>query len=770
MSKALVSKATTDDNKPVSGFVLKELSDLTKSSPKECSSIEGYLLDRLTSSKPDVRFKALKCIKFLCENGRPEFKISLQRNNDAIRQCLHFRGPPDALRGDAPYTNVHEAAKEAMNAVFNNSAVRASTVTGSGRIEGYGSAPTAAPASTAESDWQGTYHLPTKSNPEPSTFNIYGSGRMMAIGSSPPPKPTLLDRMSETLTQAKSTVSAKLGISKDDAAPSPSWRHHQTPDPYSGVSPSATSAAYNGELRQRGHVGGSWGSEHAPSAASTASPSSPAYNLVVSPPNAAEQTRTRPVRDRTVTDGVYEGRLVDEITAASGMRPTPRQSELNDFVKKAEALDHYMLASLLDKKLAQGNMPNTQMKALCVIEAMLKNDNEDFEDYFYENHAAVEALEHASTPAMVNKAKEVLYMVGLREKVEKKTQPAVQAPANLLPVWDASNEAPTSTSTVSSSGSAFDFLDSSAETKVDNTGDMFGSLNIKDSATPAAASANSGLSLLDSLSGSPAPAALSTSTATSGSLDLFSSVFGGASASSAPATTTSNTSLDLFDSLSVSSNPAPTPASAPKPATSTSDPFAFMNNSSSNANANLNTNNRDPLAYLYAQQPQQQQQRIIPHMNMNNGMGMSNMSAGMNSMGMGMGMNQGMNMGMNQGQGMSMGMQNMGMMNPGMAMQNMNMGMPMNPNMGMGMQHQQHYQPQQGYPYNSARASTGPLDFQVTAASHPTPSSFPSSGSFSSHGSVLDVSSAASGSGFDFVNETSKNSDSFGFVSDLLKR
>ena len=38
--------------------------------------------------------------------------------HQAVRDCLQYRGPPDPLKGEAPYQMVREAAKETLEAIY----------------------------------------------------------------------------------------------------------------------------------------------------------------------------------------------------------------------------------------------------------------------------------------------------------------------------------------------------------------------------------------------------------------------------------------------------------------------------------------------------------------------------------------------------------------------------------------------------------------------------------------------------------------------------
>eukprot|EP00457_Paulinella_chromatophora_P002392 gb/GEZN01002396.1/.p1 GENE.gb/GEZN01002396.1/~~gb/GEZN01002396.1/.p1 ORF type:complete len:779 (+),score=124.02 gb/GEZN01002396.1/:51-2387(+) len=136
MSTRLIDQATKDDSQPVNGLLLKQISDETLESLRSCDMIGDYLLRRLKKPSADVKFKALKCIKYIAQNGRAEFRISFQRNKKPIEDLLYFTTNPDPLRGEKPMLAVRTAAKEAMDAVFNSTG--RPTKRAAGRMEGYG--------------------------------------------------------------------------------------------------------------------------------------------------------------------------------------------------------------------------------------------------------------------------------------------------------------------------------------------------------------------------------------------------------------------------------------------------------------------------------------------------------------------------------------------------------------------------------------------------------------------------------------------------------
>lgn len=131
---SLVSKVTTDDTNPIPMYVLKEIADLTKNSVKDVETIRSALVNRLGKSSPDVKFKALRAIKYVCSNGRVDFKLAFQRDSAIVKQLLSFQCPPDEMRGDKPAENVRTEAQECLEAIFADN----TTVQQSVQVESFG--------------------------------------------------------------------------------------------------------------------------------------------------------------------------------------------------------------------------------------------------------------------------------------------------------------------------------------------------------------------------------------------------------------------------------------------------------------------------------------------------------------------------------------------------------------------------------------------------------------------------------------------------------
>lgn len=118
-TKTIVNKLTTDDRNPPSGYLLQELAKRTRAMP-ECQLIEDLISKKLSKSKPYIKYKSLRVIKYLCENGSQSWRRSWQRQISKLRECKNFSGAPDPIYGDTLYEQVRTAAIEAMQSVFHS--------------------------------------------------------------------------------------------------------------------------------------------------------------------------------------------------------------------------------------------------------------------------------------------------------------------------------------------------------------------------------------------------------------------------------------------------------------------------------------------------------------------------------------------------------------------------------------------------------------------------------------------------------------------------
>ena len=172
-----------------------------------------------------------------------------------------------------------------------------------------------------------------------------------------------------------------------------------------------------GAVHKRGEVGGGWGNTSGHQVPGVVAASG-AFNAGIRP--------------TSKSDGEYEGRLVDSITAPSGVRPIPTKEEMSKFLVQCESLDKWLVSSILNARLTDDYPWQTQMKALCVFESLLEQPaKQDVEDFICENIQHVERLENSANPQLKKKAIRVLELCDLRETEKKPTTSHPQPSASL---------------------------------------------------------------------------------------------------------------------------------------------------------------------------------------------------------------------------------------------------------------------------------------------------------------------------------------------------
>lgn len=103
-----------------SGYQLNEVANLSFMQDSCCNYLEDYLIKKLKRNDPKVKFKALRLIKHLCENGNPTFKILVQRHANQIKLCQSYKGTFDPVYGDTLSELVREEAIQCLKSVFSN--------------------------------------------------------------------------------------------------------------------------------------------------------------------------------------------------------------------------------------------------------------------------------------------------------------------------------------------------------------------------------------------------------------------------------------------------------------------------------------------------------------------------------------------------------------------------------------------------------------------------------------------------------------------------
>ena len=88
MDRSLMSRATSSDDAPTPAYLYNEIAKATTQSYDVSQKIQEFLMTRLKKKNANVKYKCLVIIKNCCRMGRADFKRDMQRNTDAIKECL----------------------------------------------------------------------------------------------------------------------------------------------------------------------------------------------------------------------------------------------------------------------------------------------------------------------------------------------------------------------------------------------------------------------------------------------------------------------------------------------------------------------------------------------------------------------------------------------------------------------------------------------------------------------------------------------------------
>eukprot|EP01068_Selenidium_serpulae_P015974 Selendium_serpulae@DN6256_c0_g1_i10.p1 len=435
MDRALLNKATRANDEATPGYLHKEIASMTYASATVGAELEDFLLKRLNRDDPYVKLKVLKIIKYVSENGNPEFRRALQRKTEAIKQCMSYHGPAHPVRGDAPSHDVRVEAETCLKVLFGpeNYSGYGTSVKHSGRIEGFGNEATVDATSKMPNRYHygGAVGYPDHSSGM-SSFNGSGggdvSGKMSGFGN---PnfdhafRPTKSETIIKNLGQAAVRVLPESVLKKLDdfgvpvtaAAATemdmgPTWstgyvphggRHYGADRPSSGFG----SAGY-----RMGPSRFDAGASHMGGGSSYVAPTLE-VGVVGVPPSMSDSV------SRAQDRGVFERKLVDDICVPLGAKVCPAADALTRFCRQCGHLDLDIICDLLREKLQQ--RPSTwqqKLRILYIIEALCDTNmsSEAIHDgmlsYLTDSLADVLRAIATEVPQCHPKASKLLKMVG----------------------------------------------------------------------------------------------------------------------------------------------------------------------------------------------------------------------------------------------------------------------------------------------------------------------------------------------------------------------
>ena len=178
--------------------------------------------------------------------------------------------------------------------------------------------------------------------------------------------------------------------------------------------------------RVHGGVGGSWGSAATgvtmnTSVQSVASQARQPTFITSPPPVHAPPTGTG---GRAASDGSYERNLILELCPPGGMKAEPPPDKLASFAKAVPSLDSDLVCPALLDCLEDGQPWVIRAKALCVIETVLRVEEENqvdggtnaYADFFFTCRGEIEPLAAHPRAAIKEPAKRVLRALGLESE------------------------------------------------------------------------------------------------------------------------------------------------------------------------------------------------------------------------------------------------------------------------------------------------------------------------------------------------------------------
>ncbi|XP_010535177.1 PREDICTED: VHS domain-containing protein At3g16270-like [Tarenaya hassleriana] len=355
----MIDAATSDEDKVTPVYKLEEICDLLRSSHVGIvKEVSEFILKRLDHRSPIVKQKALRLIKYAVGKSGAEFRREMQRNSVAVRNLLHYKGHPDPLKGDALNKAVRETAQEAVSSIFSEET----------------SKPTAAPEGVSRRiQGFGNTNFEMHSEDKKSILS-----EVVGIGTAS------IKQGLSTFAQSHLPKKNEIGSYRG-----PNLHRSLTMEDENSSRYQPVMLGNDGNYGMPKNTGdGNWGQISGGASENSASG------------HVASKTR--------------EEKLLETIVTSGGVRLQPTRDALQVFLSEATKLDAVALSIALDAKL-QSPLWQVRMKAVCVLEAILrKQDDDNFSiiaTYFSENKDVIQRCSESPQSSVREKATRVLSLI-----------------------------------------------------------------------------------------------------------------------------------------------------------------------------------------------------------------------------------------------------------------------------------------------------------------------------------------------------------------------
>ncbi|EDO08618.1 hypothetical protein BBOV_III010660 [Babesia bovis T2Bo] len=410
---SLLVRACSATAEPTPGYVYKDIIDMVVRNPNTLSYVESFLLKRLESNEPYVKFKCLKLLKNLCARLPHEFDRNRVCQSQAVADARNYKAPYSEYDGDYLCHMVRNEVEDLLKVVYaqqvpdlGSNNLRGSdqnTMVGFGNMPssqgigsmggvaspnqmnyygqgqpatGFGNMPT---SQTASSTSGITSWFTGRSSAAPAQGN-YNTGNMYGFGNTQPRSQSkqsvggsALKLISDVATKylPDSVVSKieRVGSSFVSTA-SDKFGKHVSPVVDMRKKPERFGYSDNFPTANRQSPRMDPGSQSIP-AERTLLPS-----LIQSPDNRINSSED--------LSGESEARLVKDMLTFSGIKVTPSQQIIDDFLTRLKDMNmRYVVYELITCLNNRSNTWQTQLRVLCFFEVLMTSANmtEDVRSY-----------------------------------------------------------------------------------------------------------------------------------------------------------------------------------------------------------------------------------------------------------------------------------------------------------------------------------------------------------------------------------------------------
>ncbi|XP_064643164.1 AP-4 complex accessory subunit tepsin-like [Lineus longissimus] len=342
----MLTKATADDETPVSGYLYQEINKMTFESGSFCHDLLDYLVDRLEDRSYHVKLKVLNIIKFVVENGHPDFRRQLRKKSRGIKEAEGFSGPADPLHGATPYQMIRKTAKEVNEILFDVESEREES--------------------------------PNKTNPSSAPSSaMYGMGsqggspgKMQGFGNTPnKPQKSIGDSIIGGIIDIAESLVEPDSSRGGPASPSRSFGNYKPVqlenDRQKISSLTKTHSSPRRQIKERkpGVAGGGWEDEET-------------EEDVASLQTSEKSSDSMDLADRlasvTTSDWSQEQQLLSDLVV-NIQKPIPKRDEINTFIKRCSKLNCDKILEFLNDKLMSSE--NTiVVRSLVLLEYLMRSD------------------------------------------------------------------------------------------------------------------------------------------------------------------------------------------------------------------------------------------------------------------------------------------------------------------------------------------------------------------------------------------------------------